>query len=161
MKKIFLMLGIFTFGLLMILMVTSNSLTRSSDMSIQNALEQNVEVSLNKNMDSSSRVTDSEDLYVNIAAFETDMIYAFINNANVTLDIEDTKFTFQYFVVQDHRERILPTTIENIKIKGQSLDFTPKRSAGLSDSEILKGTIVTIETKGKEFSVRHIIDIRN
>lgn len=161
MKKIFLMLGILTFGLLMILMVTRDSLISTSDRAIQSALEQNVEVSLNKNMDSSTRVTNSEDVYVNIDEFEMDMIYAFINNSNISIDIEATNFKFEYFVIQDGKERILPTTIENIKINDKSLDFTPKRSAGLKDSEILKGTIVSIETKGKTFSVRHIVDIRD
>lgn len=167
MKKVFSMMGILIFGIIMIAMTVRNGLVTSGDLAIQSALEQNVEVSLNKNIDSSSRVLESGETYININSFEQDLIYAFINNANININIEDASFKIEYLVTQEDLvtqgfvERILPSEISNIKIEGQSLAFTPKRSSRLEDFEIVKGTIVTVTLKGKEYRVRHIVDIRN
>lgn len=164
MKKVFLMLGILAFGIIMIAVTVREGLISSGDLAIQNALEQNVEVSLNKNMDSSSRVLTSGETYINIDNFERDLIYAFINNANINIDIEDASFKIEYLVTQVTQgrvERFLPSEISDITITGQSLDFTPNRSSSLEDSEIVKGTIVTVTLKGKDYRVRHIVDIRD
>lgn len=164
MKKVFLMLGILAFGIIMIAMTVRDGLISSGDLAIQSALEQNVEVSLNKNMDSSSRVLESGETYINIHSFEQDLIYAFINNANINIDIEDASFKIEYLVTQVTQgrvERFLPSEISDITITGQSLDFTPKRSISLEDFEIVKGTIVTVTLKGKDYRVRHIVDIRD
>lgn len=172
MKKVILMLGILLFGMMLMFYTFRISLLDTEDHARFKSLEQNAEVSLNNNIDSSSRVMESGDVLMNVYSFEEDVIYSFLNNANVKVrakdNVFDMQFEFEYLLIQNGTEKIMKTKVDKIAMMTDAqgnpsggLDINYVRDAGLKDSESLKGTRVTATISGKTYTVRHAVDIKD